>query len=123
MEFGSIISSSVWNPTVTAPESMANKTFTQVLDTMVNWTQEYRTHFQERLRYDGHLAVCGLVGKFYPMTELIEYPNITTAFAPDDVCTARNLPSSGNRQAVTQFSLEIVAIISVAVVVMLWNSS
>ncbi|KAG4066822.1 hypothetical protein HA402_012889 [Bradysia odoriphaga] len=111
---------STWNPTITAPENMANKTFTEVLDTMVDWSEERRAHLQQRLRYDGHLAVCGLTGKYFALPDLIEYPNVTREYAPADVCSTRNLPGSGTRQAVTQ-SLNIFAFIFVAFVVMLRN--
>lgn len=84
---------------------------------MIDWTDDYRAKFQHRLRYEGHLAVCGLAGKYYAMPDSIEYPNVTKAYAPIDECAARNLPGSG-----TRFSLSIYAFTLVVFIVMLiWN--
>lgn len=79
---------------------MANKLYTEVLDTMVSWTDEYRDEFEQKIRYGEHTAVCGLAGKVFVMPDPITYPNISSEFAPVDECANRNLPGNGNRPLV-----------------------
>lgn len=104
---------------VLAPESMANKTYTEVLDTMVSWTAEYRENFQQEIRYGEHRAICGLAGSYFTMPDPIAYPNISKEFVPEDECANRNLPGSGNKQAVAQCALNFIACILASSVVML----
>lgn len=99
---------------------MANKTYTEVLDTMVSWTEEYRDGFQQKVRFGEHRAVCGLAGKYYGMPDPITYPNISIEFAPVDECASRQAPSSGHRQAVAQYSLNVFALaVAASYIVML----
>lgn len=86
---------------------------------MVNWTEEYREQFQQRIRYSSHGAVCGMAGGFLPMPNPIAYPNITKEYVPVDECQSRNLPSSANAQS--QFAFNIIGCIFVAFAVMLWK--
>lgn len=115
------IHSSSWNPTVTAPESMANKTYTEVLDTIIQWTEEYRDEYQQKLRYDEHYAICSLAGQYMLMPDRIKYPNISREFVPVDECAARNLPGSGSKQISLQFPISIVASVLASAFVWLRN--
>lgn len=99
---------------------MANKTYTEVLDTMVPWTEEYRDQFQEEIRYGEHRAVCALLGIDIVMPDPIKYPTVPMAYAPVDECANRNLPSSGNKPVVTPFSLKVIAFLVSMLAVKLW---
>lgn len=99
---------------------MANKTYTEVLDTMIPWA-DIRDDFQQETRYGEHRAICGLAGKFMVMPDPIKYVNVSTEYVPVDECASRNLPSSGNQQTAIQFSLNIIASILTFSAVMLWN--
>lgn len=46
------------DPVVLAPASLANKRYTTVLDTIVNWTDQFRADLQEAMRYESHNEVC-----------------------------------------------------------------
>lgn len=107
--------SSSYNPTILAPESMANKTYTEVLDTMIPWTVEYRDQFQHKTRYGNQIAYCGLGGINTKMTDPIVYHNTSKDYAPVDECAHRNAPGKGNKPAVHPFIFAIVACIVVAV--------
>lgn len=96
---------------------MANKTYNEVLDTMIPWTEEYRENFQQETRYGNHEAICGLAGMRFRMPDPIKYPNISKQYAPADECADQNAPGSGNKLVVTQFSLNIIACILVTIVV------
>lgn len=84
---------------------MANKTYTEVLDTMIPWTEEHRSQLQQMIRYAAHGTVCGLAGEYIQMPDPIAYPNITKEYAPADECKARNLPSNANAQSEFIFNI------------------
>lgn len=115
---------------ITAPESMANKTYTEVLDTMIQWTNEFRDKFQEEIRYDDQIAICGMAGRFFLTGDTIKYPNITEEYTPmnecplvkvpDDECDPTNdecapidgnVPGIANKQVVIRSVLYIMACI------------
>lgn len=66
---------------------MANKTYTEVLDTMIPWTDEYRAQFQQRVRFEGHRASCGVAGEHMLLEDPISYPTVQKEFVPDDKCS------------------------------------
>lgn len=76
----------IQNPVITAPASMANKTYTEVLDTMIQWTDEYRDHFQNEIRYGEQASICGMAGRYFSTGDTIKYPDIPMEYAPIDEC-------------------------------------
>jgi hypothetical protein len=85
-------------PIITAPESMANKTFTEVVDALGPWTPAEIAEFQHQVRYTDHYEVsCGRL----PMPEeekrslraqkadpiMVGYPETDGDYQPIDTCS------------------------------------
>lgn len=70
-----------------APEHMSNKTYTEVVNTMILWTEANRSHFQQQVRYGSHNVICGMAGNFLTNTDTIKYLNVAMEYAPIDECT------------------------------------
>lgn len=96
---------------------MANKSYTQVLDTMIQWTDEYRNHFQQEVRYGEHDANCRLTGGSSFRTNTIQYPDIPMEYTPMDECAPKdkNVAGTGNKQIVIPSVLSFMACILVII--------
>lgn len=82
-----ILSGPLEDPIVLAPEHLSNKTYTEVLNTMIPWTKESRDLFQQQIRFGDHNVVCGIAGRFLTNTGTIKYPNTPMEYAPVNECT------------------------------------
>lgn len=102
------------DPMVTAPESMANKSYTEVLNTMIPW-EEYRPTFQHHIRYDEHKIICGMAGKFISHSDTIKYVETSVEYTPIDDCANRDT----SKQAALQSTM-YVAFISVMISLVAW---
>lgn len=104
---------------------MAGKTYKEVLDTMVPWTEEFRSRVQNLTRYGYQGVVCGRSSPDY--TDLIKYYDTSMEYAPFDECENRENPdvtseTSGgdNKQTVIQSSLHLIACMLTTVTLKLW---
>jgi len=92
---------------------MANKTYTEVLDTMIPWTEEFRSHVQNVMRYGDHEVVCS--GERH--TDTIKYYDTLREYVPLDEC--ENRKSAGNQQFLIRTSLYLMACMLVMVTLQL----
>jgi len=103
-------SSYIGDPLVSAPESLANFTYTQVLNTMISWTDEERYRVQHEFLNADHMAVCSRAGRYFT-TGSIKYPIISKEYVPMSECIPRedetdepdvpNVPDVTNAPVVT----------------------
>lgn len=96
-----------YNPTITAPESMANKTYTEVLDTMIEWTEELKNRVRNVMRYGDQAIICGAEDH----TDTIKYYDTSKEYVPFDECENRR----ENKQTLIQSSLYLMVCMLVMV--------
>lgn len=89
---------------------MANKTYKEVLDTMIPWTEEFRSRVQNIMRYGDNAVVCGRDPPNY--SDIVKYYNTSKDYVPLDECETReNSDTSGsnNQPTIIWSSLYIMA--------------
>ena len=89
---------------------MAGKKYSEVLNTMVSWTDAKRAEIQEKLRYGAHHNRCKLSGSKAPSNppSEITYPNIEEEYQPEDQCIDNN--SSAKKNLTINFAAIIIVL-------------
>jgi hypothetical protein len=73
---------------------MANLTWVEALETVVDWNDELRVKFQDFVRSSEHDFVCGLPGSLDLLMGKVKYPELTSVYEPEDPCDADNSSAS-----------------------------
>jgi hypothetical protein len=72
---------------ITAPQEFAGLRYSDVVNTRVNWTEEFRQEVQMDSNYGMHEGTCYILGG---MSENVPYltgfPNYQEEYKPDDEC-------------------------------------
>lgn len=84
------------DPIVSKPANMSGKLYTDVIDSMVNWTTEFREEFQHFVRFDPHYMSCFSHANVTEEEGVsVTYPKTQEDYAPPErKCDGENLPSS-----------------------------
>jgi len=121
-EFGmEHLDGSTYNPVISSPERMSNKTYKEVLDTMIPWTDEFRSHVQNLMRYGDNAVVCGRDPPNY--SDIVKYYDTSKEYVPLDECANReNSDASGsdNQQSTIRSSLYLMACTLAMVTTKVW---
>lgn len=79
------IAGDYFNPTITKPEHLANMTFSEFMDTVIEWTPELRVEMQKMVIEGVHDNFC--TPESGPgIDHSVSYPDIPQAYQPPNQC-------------------------------------